>query len=171
MHLSDNSLFQCMAKHTKETGTGFYGELDKFKEDLISNSLIKDKSKDSYIKAIEQISHHDKRWADFYNKNHNNSYFSSIKENFNFFVLKCSDLPLRFKGFDSIEPSLINIQKFNFYKLSYKPVNDSEILYNLFLATDVNNKTDNLNLIFIILLHLDANFNPNTTYMYRYNDN
>ena len=171
MHLSNNSLFQCMSKQTEETGIGFYGELEKFKKDLLSNKLIKDRSKDSYVKALKQINQKDNKWGDFYKKYHNQSYFTSIKENFNYFVLNCCDLPIRFKGFDSIKPNLINIQKFNLYKLSNTPVNDSDILYNLFLATDVSKKIDNLNLILIILLHLDANFNPNTTYMYRNNDN
>ena len=165
-----NSLFQCMSKHSDETGIEFYKELENFKKDLLDANMIIDKSKDSYVKALRQINRHDKKWKAFYNKNQKRSYFSSINENFNFFILACTYQPITQKGFDSIEPSLLNIQKFNLYKLSYKPVNDTDILDNLFLASNVNNKIDNLNLMFIILLNLDANFNPDTFYKYkRYN--
>jgi len=167
---NDSYYYKCMKKYSQENGVGFYSELEKFKSDLLSNGLIQDKSKDSYVKALQQIYKHNNKWNLFYNENKEKSYFSSVKDCITYFFLKCSFLNWRSKSLDSIEPSLLTIQRLNYYQLSTKPLDSDEIIPNIIFATDVHKKTDDLNLMLLLLLYLDASFNPDTSFSYIHND-
>jgi len=168
---SDTYYYKCMEDYSRQTGKGFYSELERFKNDLLAYGLIKDKSKDSYANALEQIRLNNQKWKSFYKENKDKSYFyGSIISNLDHLLLVCSDVKIRFKGFDSIKPNLLTIQKFNLYKLSNSPVDDPDILLNLFLASDMHNKTDDLNLILLIFLNMDAHFNPNNPFRYTQNE-
>ena len=156
---SYNSYYKCMNKYKQETGFDFYGSLKQFQKDLKKNGLIKEKSKMSYAKALEQINQKDGNWENFYKKNINKTYFSDIRSGYVQFELVCSNIDIRKKGLDGIKPNLSNIQKYNFYKLSSNPVNDWKILDDIFLSTDIHNKIGDLNLIYVIFLNLDKTFN------------
>ena len=159
---SYNYYYRCMNKYKQETGLDFYGSLEQFQKDLKKNGLIKEKSKISYVKALEQINQKDANWENFYKKNSNKTYFSDIRLGYVQFELVCSNIDIRKKGLDGVKPNLSNIQKYSFYKLSNNPVNDWDILDYIFLSTDIHNKIGDLNLIYLIFLNLDITFKNKT---------
>lgn len=58
----------------------------------------------------------------------------------------------------NIKCNALNVQKFFLKKLTWKPIDDEEVLGGLLLFTDYNNKYQRLNLEYVFLLNLENKF-------------